>query len=68
MSFAIQSLKAPVLAALIVLGVAIECGGAEAAKTEMAYFPGDCIWCVKADSERLGRVGDVISGFTSGTT
>jgi len=68
MSFAMQSLKAPVLAVLIMLGVAIECGGAKAAETEKAYFAGGCFWCIEADFERLPGVGDVISGFTGGRT
>ena len=68
MSFAIQSLKAPALAVLIMLGVAIECGSAKAAETEKAYFAGGCFWCIEADFERLPGVGDVISGFTGGTT
>lgn len=68
MSLAIQSLKAPALAVLIMLGVAIECGSAKAAETEKAYFAGGCFWCIEADFERLPGVGDVISGFTGGTT
>lgn len=68
MSLAVQSLKAPLLAVLIVLGVAIECGSAKAAETEKAYFAGGCFWCIEADFERLPGVGDVISGFTGGRT
>ncbi|MBT8414094.1 MAG: peptide-methionine (S)-S-oxide reductase MsrA [Boseongicola sp.] len=68
MSLALQSLKAPALAVLIMLGVAIECGSAKAAETEKAYFAGGCFWCIEADFERLPGVGDVISGFTGGTT
>ena len=68
MMMPIQSLKAPVLAVMIMLGVAIECGTANAAETEKAYFAGGCFWCIEADFERLPGVGDVISGFTGGTT
>ena len=68
MSLAIQSLKAPALAVLIMLGIAIECGSAKAAETEKAYLAGGCFWCIEADFERLPGVGDVISGFTGGTT
>lgn len=68
MSFAVQSLKAPALAVLIIMGVAIECGSAKAAETEKAHFAGGCFWCIEADFERLPGVGDVISGFTGGTT
>ncbi len=68
MPFAIQSLKAPILAVLIMMGIAIECGSAKAAETGKAYFAGGCFWCVEADFERLPGVGDVISGFTGGKT
>lgn len=61
-----QSLKAPLLALFIVVGLAVQCGNARAATTEKAYFAGGCFWCVEADFEKLKGVGDVISGFTGG--
>ena len=67
MTSTFQSLKAPLLAAFIVLGLAIQCGSAKAAATEKAYFAGGCFWCVEADFEKLKGVGDVISGYTGGT-
>jgi len=68
MSILIQSLKAPTLAVLIMLGVAIECGSVKAAATEKAYFAGGCFWCIEADFERIPGVAEVVSGFTGGTT
>ncbi|MEM7642833.1 MAG: peptide-methionine (S)-S-oxide reductase MsrA [Pseudomonadota bacterium] len=38
------------------------------AETETATFAGGCFWCVEADFESVEGVGDVISGFTGGTT
>jgi peptide-methionine (S)-S-oxide reductase len=38
------------------------------ADTEYAYFAGGCFWCVEADFESVAGVGDVVSGFTGGTT
>ena len=67
MTSTFQSLKAPLLAAFIVLGLAVQCGSAKAAATEKAYFAGGCFWCVEADFEKLKGVGDVISGYTGGT-
>lgn len=33
-----------------------------------AYFAGGCFWCVESDFESVRGVGNVISGFTGGTT
>jgi peptide-methionine (S)-S-oxide reductase len=38
------------------------------ADTETALVAGGCFWCVEADFESVAGVGDVISGFTGGTT
>ena len=67
MSSTAQSLKAPILALFIVLGLAIECGKAQAAATETAYFAGGCFWCVEADFEKVKGVDEVVSGYTGGT-
>jgi peptide-methionine (S)-S-oxide reductase len=38
------------------------------ADTQTAYLAGGCFWCVEADFESVEGVGDVVSGFTGGTT
>ncbi|MEM8824601.1 MAG: peptide-methionine (S)-S-oxide reductase MsrA, partial [Pseudomonadota bacterium] len=38
------------------------------AETKIATFAGGCFWCVEADFESVEGVGDVVSGFTGGTT
>jgi peptide-methionine (S)-S-oxide reductase len=38
------------------------------ADTETATLAGGCFWCVEADFEKVEGVGDVVSGFTGGTT
>ncbi len=42
--------------------------GIAAADQQTAYLSGGCFWCVEADFEKVGGVGDVISGFAGGTT
>jgi peptide-methionine (S)-S-oxide reductase len=37
-----------------------------AAAQETAVVAGGCFWCVEADFEKVGGVGDVVSGFTGG--
>ena len=68
MMLTIHSLKAPLLAAFIVLGFAVQCNTAHAAATEKAYFAGGCFWCVESDFESVKGVGDVVSGYTGGKT
>ena len=41
---------------------------ATAPQAETATVAGGCFWCVEADFESVAGVGDVISGFTGGTT
>ena len=66
MNLTFQSLKAPFLAALIVVGLAAQCNSAYAAATEKAYFAGGCFWCVEADFEMVTGVKEVVSGYTGG--
>ena len=54
-------------AALAALALAAATGAAHAAQ-QTAYLSGGCFWCVEADFEKVAGVGDVISGFTGGTT
>lgn len=35
---------------------------------ETAVVAGGCFWCVESDFESVAGVGDVVSGFTGGTT
>ncbi|CUH40706.1 Peptide methionine sulfoxide reductase MsrA 2 [Jannaschia seosinensis] len=38
------------------------------AQAETAIVAGGCFWCVEADFESVEGVGDVVSGFSGGTT
>ena len=67
MSACLKSLKAPLLAVFIVIGLAIQHGNAKAADQATAIFAGGCFWCVEADFEKLKGVSDVVSGYTGGT-
>lgn len=53
--------------ALSALACATTIGPATAAE-RTAYLAGGCFWCVEADFEKVRGVGDVVSGFTGGTT
>ena len=71
MDYAITSylgrMKPVALAALIGVGIIAQCGSAEAAPTERAYFAGGCFWCVESDFEKVRGVSEVISGYTGGS-
>ncbi|WP_375260310.1 peptide-methionine (S)-S-oxide reductase MsrA [Palleronia sp.] len=56
-------MKATILAATVA-ATALPAGAAP----QTAYLSGGCFWCVEADFEEVEGVGDVISGFTGGTT
>jgi peptide-methionine (S)-S-oxide reductase len=57
-----QFLARPALIALLAAPIPVS------AETETATFAGGCFWCVEADFESVEGVGDVVSGFTGGTT
>ncbi|PZX18958.1 peptide-methionine (S)-S-oxide reductase [Palleronia aestuarii] len=56
------------IAALFALGLLAGAANAQNAESKTAIFAGGCFWCVEADFEKVKGVGDVISGFTGGTT
>ena len=65
----LQALNVPVLTILIGLGCMIQSAdSASAGEDSKAYFAGGCFWCVEKDFESVSGVGDVISGYTGGTT
>lgn len=68
MTHILPNLKTSLLAALIVLGFAIQGNKAHAAATEILTVAGGCFWCVEADFESVKGVSEVISGYTGGTT
>ncbi len=55
--------KAMLLAALIIVGIGIRCGRADA---ETLTVAGGCFWCVESDFESVPGVEEVISGYTGG--
>ncbi|MEP5153139.1 peptide-methionine (S)-S-oxide reductase MsrA [Planktotalea sp.] len=62
-----HTLKAGLLALLIVAGFTVQGKPAHAAETETIIVAGGCFWCVESDFERVTGVIDVISGYASGT-
>ena len=62
-----HTLKAGLLALLIVAGFTVQSKPAHAAETETIIVAGGCFWCVESDFERVTGVIDVISGYASGT-
>jgi peptide-methionine (S)-S-oxide reductase len=68
MTDAFSSLKPALLAGAILVGLAAQCGTAQAQSTETAIVAGGCFWCVEADFEKVQGVREVVSGYTGGTT
>ncbi|MEQ9260263.1 MAG: peptide-methionine (S)-S-oxide reductase MsrA [Roseovarius sp.] len=64
----LKEIKAALLAALIVVGVGVQCTKARAAGTEVLTVAGGCFWCVEADFESVRGVKEVVSGYTGGKT
>lgn len=63
----IKSLKATILAILIMVGFGVHNGDAHAAGSETLTVAGGCFWCVESDFESVAGVKEVVSGFTGGT-
>ncbi len=63
-----RNMKAMALTALIIVGFAVHCGQAHAAELKTLTVAGGCFWCVESDFESVPGVGDVVSGYTGGTT
>jgi len=61
-----RTIKAGLLAMLIVIGLGIEHGKAHAAETEVLTVAGGCFWCVEADFEKVEGVIEAVSGYTGG--
>ena len=59
--------KLPLLAVLMLIGLALQFNAAEA-QTKKAYFAGGCFWCIEKDFETVKGVSEVVSGYTGGTT
>jgi len=66
MAAQIRHLKGMLLAGLIVLGLAVQCGRANAEDTGVLTVAGGCFWCVEADFESVAGVAEVVSGYTGG--
>ena len=62
-----RRLRAAGLALAMGAATALTPQGAQAAQ-ETAIVAGGCFWCVEADFESVRGVGDVVSGYTGGTT
>ncbi|MBS1302462.1 peptide-methionine (S)-S-oxide reductase MsrA [Loktanella sp. SALINAS62] len=57
--------KKLIAAAILAIGFG---NAATAQQTQTAIVAGGCFWCVEADFESVAGVGDVVSGYTGGTT
>ncbi|SFE15649.1 peptide-methionine (S)-S-oxide reductase [Sulfitobacter brevis] len=63
----ISTFKVLALAAAMGLGLLAQTGKARAG-TETLTVAGGCFWCVESDFESVKGVGDVVTGFTGGTS
>lgn len=63
----LKTIKATVLAVLILVGLGVQNSGAKADDKEVLTVAGGCFWCVESDFERVTGVKEVISGFTGGS-
>ena len=59
--------KLPLLAGLMLFGLAIQFNAAEA-QSKKAFFAGGCFWCIEKDFESVKGVSEVVSGYTGGKT
>lgn len=66
MTHLFQSPKTLLLSLAILLGIAAECGRANAQTTDKILVAGGCFWCVEADFEKVKGVVEVVSGFAGG--
>lgn len=64
----LKHFKTGLLAALIVVGLGIQCQRAHAAGSETLIVAGGCFWCVESDFESVRGVSEAVSGYTGGTT
>ncbi len=62
----LREIKAVTLAMLILLGLCVQTGRAEAAEAETLVVAGGCFWCVESDFEGVAGVIAAESGFTGG--
>lgn len=68
MTLDIRHMKAALLAALITIGLSVQCQQAQAAGTETLTVAGGCFWCVESDFESVPGVKSAVSGYTGGKT
>lgn len=61
-----NNLKPILLSFAIMLGWAVQCGHAKAARQEVLTVAGGCFWCVESDFESVKGVESVVSGYTGG--
>lgn len=63
----LREIKAAVLAMLIIVGLCVQAGRAQAGGTETLIVAGGCFWCVESDFETVKGVIGAEAGFTGGT-